>query len=65
MDEAVRRLLDRLRAEATPGRAEHEKAYLKSELEFLGASVPAIRRAATMLYRENPDRPHDEVVALV
>ncbi|HCF59385.1 MAG TPA: DNA alkylation repair protein [Myxococcales bacterium] len=33
-----------LKAEATPERAEKEKAYLKSELEHLGASVPAIRR---------------------
>jgi hypothetical protein len=47
-------LVVRLRSEASPERAVHEKAYLKSELEFLGASVPAIRRAAVALRRERP-----------
>ena len=29
---------------ADPGRAEKERAYLKSELVFLGVGVPATRR---------------------
>ena len=50
-----------LRARATPNRAEHEKAYLKSSLEHYGASVPAIRsmvKAAGTLS-------HDQLVATV
>jgi 3-methyladenine DNA glycosylase AlkD len=32
--------------QATPARAEREKAYLKSDLRHFGASVPAIRKVA-------------------
>lgn len=35
-----------LRAAGTPGRAERERAYLKSDLEFAGTPVPAIRSVA-------------------
>ena len=35
-----------LRTRGTPERAEHERAYLKSELEHYGTSVPAIRSVA-------------------
>ena len=35
-----------LRAVGTPERAEQEKRYLKSELEHIGVTVPAIRRIA-------------------
>ena len=35
-----------LRTRGTPERAEHEKGYLKSELEHYGTSVPAIRSVA-------------------
>ena len=55
----------RLRAVATPERATHEKAYLKSDLEFLGASVPAIRKIAKDVHRELGDVAHDDAVALV
>ncbi len=34
-------------------RAEHEKAYMKSSLEFLGAPVPVIRREAKAFARIN------------
>lgn len=37
-------ITDELRAVAKPERAAGEKAYLKSDLEFLGASVWEIRR---------------------
>jgi 3-methyladenine DNA glycosylase AlkD len=58
-------LVARLRAEATPERAEKEKAYLKSQLAFLGASVPSIRRAAVALHRAESGLDHDGVVELV
>jgi len=35
-----------LRTRGSPERAEHEKGYLKSELEHYGTSVPAIRSVA-------------------
>lgn len=38
-----------LAAVATPARARGEKAYLKSDLEFLGADMPAIRRTGKRL----------------
>ncbi len=41
----------RFRASADPIRAETEKRYLKSDLEFIGASLPAIRAAARELPR--------------
>ncbi len=41
-----------LRAAGTPERAAHEKAYLKSSLEHAGASLPAIRRVARRIRRE-------------
>ena len=53
-----------LRAVARPERAEHDRAYLKSDLIFLGGTVPAIRKAATALHREYPGD-HDSLVAVV
>jgi 3-methyladenine DNA glycosylase AlkD len=49
----------RLRAVGTPERAAREKAYLKSNLEFAGASVPLTRRAVRELLprRAAPGRP--------
>ena len=64
-DAVVASLDDRLRAVATPERAEHEKAYLKSDLVHLGASMPAIRKVAVAVGREHPDLTHDQLVALV
>lgn len=55
----------RLRAEATPERAEKEKAYLKSDLDFLGAGVPAIRGAAKTVHRQHRDCSHDDLLRLV
>jgi 3-methyladenine DNA glycosylase AlkD len=42
----IDQVTDQLAAIATPERAEREKAYLKSELRFLGATVPQIQAAA-------------------
>ena len=55
----------RLRAAGTADRAEHEKAYLKSDLEFYGASVPAVRKVARAVRAELGDIGHDELVATV
>jgi 3-methyladenine DNA glycosylase AlkD len=45
---------DALRAAGTPGRAEQEKRYLKSELEFFGVTVPEMRRVVTGAVRDYP-----------
>jgi 3-methyladenine DNA glycosylase AlkD len=54
-----------LRAAGDPRRAAQEKRYLKSELEHLGASVPAIRGVATSFAREHPDLTREELTGLV
>ena len=55
----------RLRAVATPERAAHERRYLKSELDFLGATMPQIRAAVKVVARRLPEMTHDELVTLV
>ena len=54
-----------LEAEATPERAEGEKRYLKSDLDFLGATVPMIRRAAKRFAKEHPDLDRRDLLELV
>lgn len=44
-----------LRIAGRPGRAVHEKAYLKSSLEHAGASLPTIRGLANRIRRRHPD----------
>lgn len=44
-----------LRSRGTAGRAEHEKAYLKSDLEHDGTSVPDIRSVAKGVRRRDPE----------
>jgi len=44
-DEAARELTAALRSLGTPERAAQEKRYLKSDLDFLGVTVPDLRRA--------------------
>jgi len=58
-------LEERLREGATPERAEHEKRYLKSDLEFLGATMGQIRAAVRETVRGQRDLTHDELVTLV
>ena len=53
-----------MREVSRPERAEGERRYLKSELDHLGASVPAIRKIAAAVHRERPEMSHDELVAL-
>jgi 3-methyladenine DNA glycosylase AlkD len=65
----VRRLVgeidNQLRSRRTPGRAQHEKAYLKSTREHYGTSVPAIRSIAKAVGRQHPGIEHDDLVATV
>ena len=55
----------RLRALGTPHRAEHERRYLKSELEHVGATVWQIRREVSSFAKEHPNLAHAELVAAV
>ena len=55
---------DALRAVGTPDRAAQEKRYLKSDLEFLGASVWEIRRVVKAVLEGHPLE-HEDLVALV
>jgi 3-methyladenine DNA glycosylase AlkD len=58
-------ITDELRAVGSPERAAQEKAYLKSDLEFLGASVWEIRRVVQAFVRGAAPLTHDELIALV
>ena len=64
----MRRLADHieaeLRAAGTPERAAQEKRYLKSDLEHLGASVPAMRKVVVAFRRSHPDLVREQVVEL-
>lgn len=60
------RLEGQLREAGRPDRALHERAYLKSDLEFLGAGVPAIRSATKALWHGiRADASHDDLAAVV
>jgi 3-methyladenine DNA glycosylase AlkD len=54
-----------LRARGVPGRAEHERAYLKSELEHYGTSVPDIRSVAKAVDAQHPGLSRGDLLALV
>ena len=64
-DAVADQLTRELVAVSTPERAVQEKAYLKSSLEHLGATVPQIRSAVKAVTRAYPRLDHDEVVSLV
>jgi 3-methyladenine DNA glycosylase AlkD len=53
----------RLRTLGTPERADGEKRYLKSSLDFLGVRVPDVRREVRAVARTITS--HDELVSLV
>ena len=61
--ELIGRIDAGLRSRARPERAVAEKAYLKSELDHYGTSVPAIRAAVGEVVRGR-DLHHDEVIAV-
>jgi 3-methyladenine DNA glycosylase AlkD len=54
-----------LRALGTPKRAEGSKEYLKSDLEFVGATVPDMRGVAKRFDAERPDVSREQLLALV
>lgn len=54
-----------LAAVGTPERAEGQKRYLKSDLEFHGVTLPEIRKIAKPWIQGHPDLPHAELVRLV
>jgi 3-methyladenine DNA glycosylase AlkD len=54
-----------LRAVGRPERAEQEKRYLKSSLQHVGATVPAIRKIAFAMRKVQPALARDDLVALV
>ena len=58
-------LVEELTAAATPERAAGEKQYLKSDLEFLGATMPTIVKAAKRIKREHPGLARTDVLRLV
>ena len=58
-------ITDELRAVARPERATQEKAYLKSDLEFLGATVWEIRRVVQAFAKGAAPLTHERLVALV
>jgi len=64
----MRRLADNieaeLRAAGTPERAAQEKRYLKSDLEHLGATVPAMRKVVIAFRRAHPDFGRVQVIEL-
>jgi 3-methyladenine DNA glycosylase AlkD len=64
VSQLAREIEDALRSAGTPERAAHEKHYLKSDLEFLGASVWEIRRAVKSALESQP-LGRDGLVALV
>ena len=53
-----------LRALGTPERAAQEKLYLKSDLEHVGATVPAMRKVVVAFWREHPKLKRADVLAL-
>lgn len=54
-----------LQSAGTPQRAEYEKAYLKSKLDFYGTPVPFIRNTAKAFSKTHPELTHGELIALV
>jgi len=62
--ELAHRLTERLREQGTPERAAGAKAYLKSDLDFLGVTVPALRRELRRLLAEQPPLDRAEALAL-
>jgi O-6-methylguanine DNA methyltransferase len=61
----VRAIEKTLRPLGTPERAEGARAYLKSDLDFLGVATDPLRAAARDWLREHPGLEHDALVGLV
>jgi 3-methyladenine DNA glycosylase AlkD len=54
-----------LRRVGSAARAATEKAYLKSDLDFAGAGIPAIRAMVARWSKQRPALQHDQVTGLV
>jgi 3-methyladenine DNA glycosylase AlkD len=52
-------------AEGTARRAVSEKAYLKSDLDFFGVSLPVIHKTARTFRKAHPDLRRQDLLALV
>lgn len=65
MSPEVRRIEALLRPLGTPERAVGAKAYLKSDLDFLGVATPDRRRAAKAWLRDHPGLDRRGLLALV
>ncbi|MGZ4618483.1 MAG: DNA alkylation repair protein [Frankiaceae bacterium] len=65
VDRLARDVQTQLREQGVPERAAGEKAYLRSDLEFYGATVPQIRRTVKAFRARHPDLGHDDLVGLV
>jgi len=60
---AAQAVTESLRPFGTPGRAAQEKRYLKSDLEFLGVTVPDMRRVVRAAVRGYPGLSREATVA--
>ena len=58
-------LEQRLREAGDPARAAAERAYLKSSMEFAGATVPGIRRIVRALLPRRPALPRDGLLDVI
>jgi len=54
-----------LRRHRNPARAPAEKAYLKSDLEFLGVGLPEMRRIVRAVKQQDGELNRQELLALV
>ena len=61
----VRAIEAALRRRGTPARAEGEKRYLKSDLDFLGVGIPNLRAAVREWLAEHPDLDRPALLRLV
>jgi 3-methyladenine DNA glycosylase AlkD len=62
---AARDIEQRCKNAGNAERAVGERAYLKSDLEFYGASVGEVRGVAKAFVTGHPDLTHDELTALI
>lgn len=58
-------MLDDLRSKGTAKRAAGEKAYLKSDLDFMGVPVPELRRTAKRICDDDPEMSRESLLELV
>jgi 3-methyladenine DNA glycosylase AlkD len=64
ISEHVSALRAQLQALRDSERAQQEKRYLKSDLEFIGVGMPALRKTAKAFVRAHPELDHDRLLQL-